>query len=187
MSGAGWHDVSRCGEKWGPWSEVTTEETETSSPGKETGNGCSSLAFRGMFDHSLDNRGRMAVPARYRDVFAGGGVITQSADGCLELYTAAEFDRTAEDLTREPANRQRGRRLRRALYGHSTEVELDGQGRILIPARFRDQAGITGQAVLLGRRECLEIWSPEVWESESTVVESEFRANLEASSGEGTA
>ena len=145
------------------------------------------MAFRGTFDHSLDNRGRMAVPARYRDLFAEGGVITQSADGCLELYTAEEFDLIAEDMTREPANRQRGRRLRRALYGRSTEVELDGQGRILVPARFRESAGITGQAVLLGRRECLEIWSPEVWASESTVVEREFSANLEASGGEGTA
>ena len=145
------------------------------------------MAFRGTFDHSLDNRGRMAVPARYRDVFAEGGVITQSADGCLELYTADEFDRTAEDLTRESASHQRGRRLRRALYGRSTEVELDGQGRILIPARFRESAQLAGQAVLLGRRECLEIWSPDVWESESTVVDREYAANLEASGGEAPA
>ena len=145
------------------------------------------MAFRGTFDHSLDNRGRMAVPARYRDAFAEGGVITLSADGCLELYTSEEFDRTAEGLTNQPANLQRGRRLRRALYGRSTEVELDGQGRILIPARFREAAHLSGQAVLLGRRECLEIWSPEVWEHESTVVEREFAANLEASGGEAPA
>jgi MraZ protein len=142
------------------------------------------LAFRGTFDHSLDNRGRMAVPARYRDAFADGGVITQGPDGCLELYTAEDFDRTAEDMTQEPANHQRGRRLRRALYGRSSEVELDGQGRVLISARFREAAQLTGQALLIGRRECLEIWSPEVWTSESTVVEREYAANLEASGGE---
>ena len=145
------------------------------------------MAFRGTFEHSLDNRGRMAVPARYREAFSAGGVIALSADGCLELYTAEEFDRTAEGLTQEPASHQRGRRLRRALYGRSTEVELDGQGRILIPARFREQAQLSGQAVLLGRRECLEIWSPEVWASESTIVEREFSANLEASAVEGSA
>ncbi len=144
------------------------------------------MAFRGTFAHSLDNRGRMAVPARYRATFAEGGVVTQGADGCLELYTAAEFDRTAEQMTSEPASQQRGRRLRRALYGRSSEVELDGQGRILIPARFRESAQLTGQAVLLGRRECLEIWSPEVWERESAVVESEYSENLEASGGEAT-
>lgn len=144
------------------------------------------MAFRGTFAHSLDNRGRMAVPARYRATFAEGGVVTQGADGCLELYTAAEFDRTAEQMTSEPASHQRGRRLRRALYGRSSEVELDGQGRILIPARFRESAQLTGQAVLLGRRECLEIWSPEVWERESAVVESEYSENLEASGGEAT-
>ena len=142
------------------------------------------MAFRGTFAHSLDNRGRMAVPARYRAAFAEGGVVTQSADGCLELYTAAEFDRTAEDLTRESASQPRGRRLRRALYGGSTEVELDGQGRILLPARFRERAQLTGQAVLLGRRECLEIWSPEVWERESALVETEFASDLAASGGE---
>ena len=145
------------------------------------------MAFRGTFDHSLDNRGRMAVPARYRDAFAEGGVIAISPDGCLELYTAEEFDRTAEELTPQPASLQRGRRLRRALYGRSTEVELDGQGRVLIPARFREEAQITGQALLLGRRECLEIWDPERWATESAIVEREYAADLEASGSQPSA
>ncbi len=122
------------------------------------------------------------MPARYRDAFAEGGVITQGPDGCLELYTAAEFDRTGEDLTSEPASHQRGRRLRRALYGRSFDVDLDRQGRVLIPAGLREAAGLSGAAVLWGRRECLEIWSQAAWTAEKSVVEREFSANLEASS-----
>ena len=76
-------------------------------------------AFRGKFEHSLDHRGRLAVPARYRDAFADGGVLTPSPDGCLEFYPSAGFDAVANELTGEGANRQRGRRLRRALYARS--------------------------------------------------------------------
>lgn len=138
------------------------------------------MAFRGTFEHSLDNRGRLAVPARYREAFAEGGVLTPSPDGCLELYPVQEFENTAQDLTAERANHQRGRRLRRGLYARSWDVDLDRQGRILIPQALRDEIQLSGSAVLAGRRECLEIWSQAGWERELVVVEQEYAANLEA-------
>lgn len=138
------------------------------------------MAFRGTFEHSLDDRGRLAIPSRYRDQFADGGVLTPSPDGCLELYPLRTFEDTAQDLTAERASHQRGRRLRRGLYARSWDVELDKQGRILIPQLLRNEAELTGTAVVAGRRECLEIWSQPRWENELRVVNREYAANLEA-------
>ena len=142
------------------------------------------MAFRGMFEHSLDDRGRLAVPARYREAFADGGVLTPSPDGCLELYPVQEFENTALTLTAEAVNRQRGRRLRRGLYARSWDVELDRQGRILIPQLLREEAQLSRQAVLAGRRECLEIWSQERWQQELGIVERGYGADLEAQEGD---
>ena len=143
------------------------------------------ISFRGTFAHSLDERGRIAVPARYREALADGGVLTRSPDGCLELYPLQEFENTAQELAAERANRQRGRRLRREIYGRSWDVELDQQGRILIPQELREAARLRGPTVLLGRRECIEIWNQELWEREAAVVEREYAANLEAQEGGG--
>ena len=137
-------------------------------------------AFRGTFEHSLDQRGRLAIPARYRQAFAKGGVLTPSPDGCLELYPAAAFDETADQLTAEGANLQRGRRLRRALYARSWDVDLDKQGRILIPQSMRDAADVQDAVVVAGRGECLELWGLERWHEESSAVERDYAANLEA-------
>ena len=141
------------------------------------------MAFRGTFEHSLDQRGRLAIPARYREAFADGGVLAPSPDGCLELYPVADFEDTAQDLTEERATHQRGRRLRRGLYSRSWDVELDKQGRILIPQSLRESAALDGPTVLSGRRECLEIWSTTAWEQEISVVQNEYAANLEAQEG----
>lgn len=137
-------------------------------------------AFRGTFEHSLDDRGRVAVPARYREAFADGGVLTPSPDGCLELYPAHVFEETARSLATAGANLQRGRRLRRGLDARSWDVELDRQGRILIPQPLRESAALAGGLVLAGRRECLELWNPERWAEELRIVEREYAANLEA-------
>jgi len=137
-------------------------------------------AFRGKFEHSLDQRGRLAIPARYRDAFADGGVLTPSPDGCLEFYPSAGFDAVAGELTGEGANRQRGRRLRRALYARSWDVELDKQGRILIPQAMREAAMVNDTVIVAGRGECLELWGVERWEEEVTAVDRDYAANLEA-------
>ena len=138
------------------------------------------MPFRGTFEHSLDERGRVAIPARYREAFQDGAVLTPSPDGCLELYTLPEFERTAMTLAPERASLQRGRRLRRGLDARSWDVELDRQGRILVPALLRQRADLGGAVVLAGRRECIEIWNPERWAQELGTVEREYAANLEA-------
>ena len=124
------------------------------------------MPFRGIFEHTLDDRGRVAIPARYRHEFGAGAVLTLGDEGCIEVYTPAGFDEMSERVAAEPATTRLGRRWRRRFDAQSFDTELDRQGRILVPAKFREIAGLNGAVVIAGRHECLEIWSPDSWERE---------------------
>ena len=124
------------------------------------------MAFRGFYEHTLDDRGRVAIPARYREEFARGAILTLGEEGCVEVYTPAGFDRMSDDVAAESPTTRNGRRSRRRFDAQSFDTELDRQGRILIPAMFRQLAGLNGGVVIAGRRECLEIWNAERWERE---------------------
>jgi len=108
----------------------------------------------------------LALPARYRQAFAAGGIITYLPEGCLAVHDRAGFEEEAEKVAEKPASTLEGRRSRRAFDSNSQEVELDRQGRILVPPRFRQMAGLNGAVVVVGRHECLEIWDPDRWERE---------------------
>jgi transcriptional regulator MraZ len=130
------------------------------------------MAFRGRFDHQLDDRGRVAVPAKYRTEFPNNlAVITPSPEGCLRLYPEAAFEEMSNRYASTPATTVEGRRARRSFDGVAHDTELDRQGRILIPARLREQAGLNGTVVVSGNRECLEIWNPEAYEREMEEAE----------------
>ena len=125
------------------------------------------MPFRGNFEYALDDRGRVAIPAKYRDEFPKDkAVITPSPEGCLRVFPEAAFQQMSDDFAATPATTPEGRRLRRLFDGRAYDVELDRQGRILIPAPLRTQAGLNGAVVLAGNRECLEIWDPEAYERE---------------------
>lgn len=133
------------------------------------------MPFRGIYEHTLDDRGRVALPARYRHEFAEGGVATMSPDGCVQVFTPAGFELMSEEGASETALSRDGRRARRRFDSHSFDVDLDRQGRVLVPVKFRDSAGLDGPVVIAGARECLEIWNPQRWEKE-------LEASTEASS-----
>jgi MraZ protein len=124
------------------------------------------MPFRGFYEHTLDDRGRVAIPARYREEFSHGAILTLGEEGCVEVYTPAGFDRMSDRVAAEPPTSRNGRRSRRLFDAQSFDTELDRQGRILIPAMFRQAAGLNGGVVIAGRRECLEIWNPVNWERE---------------------
>lgn len=139
------------------------------------------MAFRGTYEHSVDERGRVALPARYRHLFSDGVKLTFCPDGCIEVYTTEEFEKNEAHIASEPPNHRRGRRLRRGFSVQAYDSELDRQGRILIPQYLRDRAAIgQGPVVITGRVECLEIWNVERWEQELSEVESTFGDELEA-------
>lgn len=125
------------------------------------------MAFRGAYEHTLDDRGRIAIPARYRQAFPDGKVVlTPGLDGCIEVYTEQGFLEKSDRVASEPDTTRFGRRSRRLFDAQSFDTELDRQGRILVPTHFRQMAGLDGSVMIVGRRECLEIWSSQRWEEE---------------------
>jgi len=139
------------------------------------------MAFRGTYEHTVDDRGRVAIPARYRHEFVDGVILTLSPEeGCVEVYNEDGFNEIASLVKAEPATHLKGRRLRRRLFGHSWDAELDGQGRILIPAQLREAAQLNGAVIIYGRDECLEVWNRDRWQEELQQVEKAYPAELES-------
>jgi MraZ protein len=138
------------------------------------------MAFRGTYEYTIDDRGRLPIPARYRNVFASGLVLVEADDGCVELYTVEGYDEWAEFITRQPAHRRKSRRLRRGFFGRSMDAEMDRQGRVLLPPRLRQHGDLNGAVIVVGRGECLEVWNPARWEAEGALVKDEYGAALES-------
>ena len=138
------------------------------------------MLFLGTFDYAMDERGRVPLPPRYRDTFRDGVVLSQGApDRCLRVYTSEAFGSQARQRMLVPAMRRRGAVLRRGLFPDSHDVELDKQNRVLIPAKLRDFAGLSGTVTVIGMGEYLEIWSPEHYAEEMARVDEELPAAME--------
>jgi MraZ protein len=121
------------------------------------------LDFTGFFEHTLDTKGRVTVPAQYRDKSITAVYLTQSFDGNLDVYPVTTFNKIKEKVklmnTADPTTRL----LRRVYLTGATKADLDGSGRILIPPHQRDYAQITNEVVITGVGDHFEIWSPENW------------------------
>ena len=131
------------------------------------------MYFLGKYEYAMDGRGRVPLPPRYRDAFAVGAVISQGPDPCLRVFTAESFEQQAALYTSEPATERAGRITRHAFFANSFSVELDRQGRLLVPAPLRAYAGLEGSVVVAGAGEWLEIWSPERFDAEMDVAGSQ--------------
>ena len=125
------------------------------------------MHFRGINNIAVDAKGRMAMPARYRErLLEGCGgrlVVTVDRDHCLLVYPLPEWEVIESKLIELPSLNKQARLLQRLLIGHATELEMDAQGRILLPAVLRDFAGLKKKAVLSGQGKKLEIWDEDTW------------------------
>lgn len=123
--------------------------------------------FRGVNTLTLDSKGRLAIPTRYRDALAracnGQMVLTVDRDHCLLLYPLPEWEEIERKLVKLPSFNEQARRLQRLLIGHATECELDGSGRILLPPPLREFAGLDKAVVMIGQGNKFEIWDEAKW------------------------
>jgi MraZ protein len=126
--------------------------------------------FRGVNALNLDSKGRLAIPTRYREELVrtanGRVVITVNPvdrDHCLLLYPLPEWEEIERKLVKLPSFNASARRLQRLLVGHATEVELDGNGRVLLPPPLREFAGLDKSLVMIGQGNKFEIWDEANW------------------------
>ncbi|MEO4045794.1 division/cell wall cluster transcriptional repressor MraZ [Pseudomonas sp. CAU 1711] len=124
--------------------------------------------FRGANAISLDAKGRLAMPSRYRDelvVRCGGQLIVtiDAVDPCLCVYPLPEWELIEAKLRDLPSLREETRRLQRLLIGNAVDIELDGSGRFLVPPRLRAHAGLDKHAMLVGQLNKFQLWNEEAW------------------------
>lgn len=126
----------------------------------------------GEYRHNLDTKGRLAIPAKFREKLAGGAIITRGLDNCLFVFAPREWEALAMKLTALPLAQANSRAFVRLMLAGATDVTLDTQGRILIPDYLRKYAGLNKQAVIAGLYNRLEIWDGERWEKYKQRTES---------------
>ena len=120
--------------------------------------------FMGEYNHSIDAKGRIIVPAKFREELADEFVVTLGLDVCLFLYPNAEWEEFVAQLKQLPGNRQ-ARQLQRYFLAGAVNCEVDKQGRILIPAKLREHAKLEKEVVFVGVLGKIEIWSKEQWDA----------------------
>jgi MraZ protein len=120
--------------------------------------------FLGRYEHSLDTKGRVILPAKFRVQFERGGYLTQHSEGCLALWTPGEFERQMAVVLERAGGSRTDRNRARLWASSSHEVEIDRQGRMPIPAHLRGFAGMESGVLVLGAIDRVELWSPERWE-----------------------
>jgi MraZ protein len=121
--------------------------------------------FTGEYRHTVDDKGRLAVPSKFRAQLDAGLVVSRWLENCLAIHTRASWDALAEKVATLPITDGNARLFERFIFAGAVESNLDGQGRVLIPGYLREMAGLGAEAVVVGTRDHAEIWAPERWES----------------------
>ncbi|PKM80637.1 MAG: cell division/cell wall cluster transcriptional repressor MraZ [Firmicutes bacterium HGW-Firmicutes-14] len=127
--------------------------------------------FMGEFQHTIDAKGRLIVPQKFRDALGEKFVATRGLDNCLFVFSAEEWQLMEQKLKTLPMTSKDARAFVRFFFSGATECELDKQGRILLPANLRDYAKLEKDVVLLGAINRVEIWSKESWQEYSNNTE----------------
>lgn len=147
------------------------------------------MAFRGQYEHSLDSKDRLTVPARFRAALDEGVVLLESLDPCVAVYPVGEFARFAERFLAglNPLSRK-GRMMVRRFHARSHDESLDSAGRVRLPRHLIDHAGLDGACVVVGVDDHLEIWHPERWAEHDAEIDAEAEEMAEelAAGGLGT-
>lgn len=121
--------------------------------------------FMSEYNHTIDTKGRLIVPSKFREQLGDEFVVTKGMDGCLFVYANEDWNAFEQKLTSLPLINKEARKFARFFLAGAAQVEVDKQGRILLPSNLRDFAGLEKDVVLVGVGSRIEIWSRENWEN----------------------
>jgi MraZ protein len=128
--------------------------------------------FTGEYRHTLDDRGRIAIPVRFRPRLAEGATLARWLDRCLGVFPADEWSSLAEKIRALPMTNPNAREFARFMSSGAADVELDRQGRLLVPGYLREYAGLSeGEVMVVGALNRLEIWAPSAWQPYRAKIE----------------
>jgi MraZ protein len=128
--------------------------------------------FLGQYEHSIDEKGRLVIPSRYRDLLElGGAYITRGFDQNLMVLTASSFQEIAGSIRTTSITNEDARDLKRWIFSNATWVEVDRMGRVLIPQHLREKAGLDSEVIVVGAGEYFEIWCAETWHDRLNQIE----------------
>ncbi len=135
----------------------------------------------GQFNHTIDDKNRLSLPAKFRQEMGKKVVITPGLDSCLFIFSMKEWEKIAERLSVKEGSifQADNRGFNRYLLGGAVEVEIDGAGRMLIPEHLRDRAKLKSKVVFIGVKDRAELWDESSWESYRSDVESKAGALAE--------
>lgn len=129
----------------------------------------------GEFAHNIDRKGRLIMPAKFRDELGDKVIVNRGLDGCLYVYTMDQWETVYNKLSKLPSTNKNARNFQRMMLAKASECELDSQGRILIPASLVKMAELVKECLIIGVANHLEIWAKERWEK----MEEEQAENFE--------
>ncbi|KRN88966.1 cell division protein mraz [Ligilactobacillus ceti DSM 22408] len=132
------------------------------------------IMFMGEYRHTIDSKGRMIIPAKFREELGTTFVVTRGMDGCLFGYPMDEWQVLEAKLKKLPLTKKDARAFVRFFYSAAIECELDKQGRINIPKALREHAQLTKKSVVVGVSDRIEIWSQERWDAFAESAEENF-------------
>ncbi len=119
--------------------------------------------FIGEYSHNLDSKGRIIIPAKFRDELHSTFILTRGFDGCLTIYSLEQWNKLFEEINKLPTTKKAAREYIRMLAGNAGECTLDNQGRIQIPTYLSGPVGITKECSIIGVNDHVEIWDKETW------------------------
>lgn len=131
------------------------------------------VGFIGEYSHTLDDKGRVAMPAKFRASLIKGAVVTRGLDNCLFVYTRPEWQKLALKLSALPISQANSRAFARLMLAGAMDVEIDKQGRAMLPEYLRQFAGLKKDVVIAGLYSRLEIWDTEKWNAYKNQTEAE--------------
>ncbi len=128
--------------------------------------------FLGEYEHTLDTKGRLAIPAKFRSQMAQGAVVSKGMGTCLSVYTMERWEQKSSELVAGLSSDEL-RDFERRVYPSASDIELDAQGRMLVPAKLRAYAKLEGDVTIAGVRDHFEIWDRATWQTYQEQLESE--------------